>query len=740
MESQTPVPSRSRSALIADLSAGVVVFLVALPLCLGIALASNAPLYSGLIAGIVGGLVVGALSGSQTSVSGPAAGLAAVVAGQIEHLGSFEAFLVTVMLAGGLQILMGVLRAGSIASFIPSSVIKGLLAAIGIILITKQLPHLVGYVAELQGEMTLRPDSSSRPGLAASLHPGSGAIGLLSIAVLVAWDRVAALKKSLVPGPLVVVLLATGLSLLCGAAGPPWELGARQLVQVPVGPGTRELPGVLRNFDVASLANLQVYLGAATIAVVASLETLLNLEAVDRIDPNKRRSPPNRELVAQGIGNLVSGFLGGLPITSVIVRSSVNINAGARTRNSALVHGLLLLLCVALLPGLLNLIPLSCLAAILIATGSKLASPKLFVQMGRGGFDQFLPFAVTVAAILATDLLIGIVIGLIFSILFILQSNLRNPLRRVLEQHVGGQVMHVRLANQVSFLNRVALLKALDEVPPGGNVLIDATESDYIDADVLGLIREYQAETAPARGVQVSLAGFKSTYPGLTDRIQYVDQTTRELQALLTPDEVLSILQAGNQRFCDGETLSRDLVRHRGVVADSRHPLAVVLSGSSSRTPVELIFDVGLGDLVCTRVAGNIPGEEVLGTLEYACLESGCSLVIVMGHTANSLVRLVAEDYLGYSTAERAHSTHLRSIIGEIRQAVEPGRLLRWTTLSPEEQATRIDELSQKHVQRMVDRIQRASPALRELLASGRLKIVGAMYDVRSGRVEFLQN
>ncbi|RPI83878.1 MAG: sulfate transporter, partial [Planctomycetaceae bacterium] len=653
-------------------------------------------------------------------------------------IGSFEAFLLAVALAGGLQILLGALRAGSIAAFIPSSVIKGLLAAIGLILIMKQLPHLVGYVAPLQGDMALHPEAPTDGGFFQRIHWGAGVIGLFSIAVLLLWDRSKMLKKSIVPGPLVVVLSAVALSFLFEKSGSGWPLGARQLVQVPVAESLGGFLGFLKLPDFSGLLDSKIYVAAVTIAVVASLETLLNLEAVDRLDPQKRISPPNRELLAQGAGNLVAGLLGGLPITSVIVRSSVNINAGARTRISGIVHGVLLLGCVALLPGWLNRIPLSCLAAILVATGVKLASPKLFAQMWRNGLDQFLPFAVTVTAILATDLLIGIVIGLAFSILFILRSNLRSPLRRVIEQHVGGEVLHVKLANQVSFLNRVALLKTFDEVPRGGNLLIDASETDYIDADVLGLIREFQSETAPARGIQVSLAGFQDDYGDLSDRTQYIDLTTRELQALLSPDQVLTILKAGNERFCSGETLSRDLVRHRGMVADSRHPLAVVLSGASSRTPVELIFDVGLGDLVCTRVAGNIPCDEVLGTIEYACLDAGASLVIVMGHTANSLVRLAVEEQVD-SRDHVPQATCLPLILKEIQQSIDPARLQGWTSLSQLEQLARIDEFSRRHVQRMADRVGVSTPAIRERFRDGRLRIIGAMYDLRSGRVEFLE-
>ena len=337
---------------------------------------------------------------------------------------------------------------------------------------------------------------------------------------------------------------------------------------------------------------------------MASLETLLNLEAVDKIDPRQRTSPPSRELLAQGIGNVVAGLVGGLPVTSVIVRSSVNINAGGRTKLAAIVHGVLLLVSVVLLPAWLNLIPLSCLAAILLVTGVKLASPALVKQMWDEGRYQFVPFAVTVVAIVLTDLLIGVLIGLAVSIGFILSSNVRRPIRRIVEKHLGGEVVRIELANQVSFLNRAALVRALDEVPRGGHVLLDAQSTDYIDPDVLDLIRDFKEQTAPARGVEVSLLGFRSKYQ-LQDQTQYVDYSTRELQSALTPQQVLQILKDGHERFRTGRRLTRDLGRQVNATADGQHPLAVVLSCIDSRTPAELIFDLGVGDIFSVRIAGQ---------------------------------------------------------------------------------------------------------------------------------------
>jgi len=729
--------------LAADLSAGLVVFLVALPLCLGVALASNAPLFSGLLAGIVGGLVVGAVSQSHTSVSGPAAGLTAVVAAQIATLGSFEAFLVAVVLAGVIQIVLGLVGAGSIADFVPTSVIRGLLAAIGLIIILKQIPHLLGYDADPVGEMSFfQPDRETTFSelvnlfVAERIHPGAALIGLLSVGLLVLWERVKVLKGSLLPGALVAVLAAVAINAFLRGLGDGWGVEVEHLVQVPVADSLAGFVGFLTPPDLTALARPAVYASAVTIALVASLETLLNLEAVDKLDPQKRTSPPNRELIAQGAGNIAAGLIGGLPVTSVIVRSSVNINSGGKTRLATLVHGTLLLLCVALVPGTLNLIPLSALAAVLIVTGFKLASPKLFRQMWEAGYEQFLPFAVTVSAILLTDLLWGIVIGLGFSTLFILRSNLQRPLDRRLEKHVFGDVLHIELANQVSFLNRVALRNALAETPRGGHVLIDARGTDYIDADVLSVIREFEQETAPAHDVDVSLIGFKQHYEQLEDRVRYVDFATRDLQERLTPDQVVQILRDGNERFRKGDMLSRDIAHLRDSTAETRHPLAVVLSGSSSRTPIEMIFDAGLGDIFCTRTTGNAAMPSALGSLEYACIAAGAKVIVVLGHTDNKVVRVAIEALLVPGSGN-GDCVNLDAILVEIQQSVDVAWKSDWTTISREAQQARVDTVSRAHVRRTMRRMLELSPALARLVRKNEIKVVGGMYDLRTGAVEF---
>ena len=743
-DSNTPTASVSAwAALAKDLPAGLVVFLVALPLCLGVALASNAPLFSGIAAGIVGGIVVGLLSGSHTSVAGPAAGLTAIVAAQIATLGSFRAVLLATVLAGVLQIILGVARVGFIAAFFPSSVIKGLLAAIGTILILKQVPHVLGHdtdpVGDLAFEQLDRENTFTELiATALDIHPGAAAVGLASIVLLVLWDKIKVLKGSLVPAPLVVVVISVLMSLALAELGPSWAIQAEHLVNVPM-MSEGGIGSLLQTPDWSMLSKPALYMAAVTLAIVASLETLLNLEAVDRVDPEQRHSPPNRELWAQGVGNVLSGLVGGLPVTSVIVRSSVNVNAGNKTRLSTIVHGALLLGCVLLVPWLLNRIPLASLAAILVMTGLKLASPKLVRQMWQEGRAQFMPFAVTVVAIVATDLLKGIGIGLLVAVGFILHSNLRRPLRKVLEKHVTGNVLRIELANQVSFLNRAALERTLHKVPRGDHVLLDARNTDYIDPDVLDLLDDFRRTTAPVHGVEVSLVGFRDRYPKLEDKIQFVDHTSRDVRDAMTPEQVLQLFKEGNKRFLGGERLTRDLVRQVNATSRGQTPLAVVLGCIDSRTPVELIFDLGIGDVFSVRIAGNVARDKVLGSIEYSTVVAGAKLVLVLGHTCCGAVRAAVEFARKDQTAEEATGCkHIDVLLSEIQDAIDPNIPMP----VPEDPNTPVrdsyvDDVARRNVQRTMAVIRQQSEPLNRLIQEGKIALVGGIYDVRTGEVAF---
>lgn len=726
-----------------DLTAGLVVFLVAIPLCLGIALASNAPLLSGLVSGIIGGIVVGFISRSHVSVSGPAAGLAAIVAAQIASLGSFEAFLLAVIIAGALQIGLGLAKAGGLAAFLPSGVIKGLLAAIGVLLILKQIPHVLGHDSDPEGDMSfLQPDHentfSELARTIGDLHPGAAVIGLGSVVLLTIWQFYKPLKKSIVPVPLIVVLFGMLLSEVFRQLGSPWLIQPGHFVQVPIAQSLKEFVGFLQFPDFTQWSNPAIYVAGLTMAIVASLETLLNLEAADRLDPKQRSSPPSRELIAQGVGNMAAGLIGGIPITSVIVRSSVNVNAGAQTKFSAIIHGVMILVSIALFPTVLNMIPLSCLAAILLVTGLKLASPALVKQMWDQGRYQFIPFALTVVAIVFTDLLIGVMIGLATSLGFILFSNLRRPIHRVVEKRLGGDVLHIELSNQVSFLNRAALLKVFNDVPAGGHILLDAQHTDYIDPDVLDLIREFDEQKGPARDIQVSLVGFKSSYQ-LVDRIQYIDYSSREIQSQLTPAEVLRILKDGHERFRTGQRLSRDLGRQLRSTSEQQHPLAVVLSCIDSRSPTELIFDVGVGDVFSIRIAGNIVSREILGSMEYACAVAGAKLILVLGHTKCGAVT-AAVDFVGApeTAASATGCQHISSLLGIIQQSVDPALAAQLGNSTGTGKEAFVNEVSKRNVSRVVEMVFEQSETLDRLHREGRIAIVGAIYNIATGDIEFL--
>lgn len=479
----------------ADFSASIVVLLVAIPLCLGIALASGAPLFSGIIAGIVGGIVVGMLSGSHLSVAGPAAGLTVIVATAITQLQAFDAFLLAVVLAGSIQVVFGFLKAGIIGDYVPNSVIKGMLAAIGLILILKQIPHLVGYDADYYGDQTFsQPDQENTfSGLISavnSITPMAVLIGLVSLLILIAWES-KAFKKikilQMVPGPLIVVVVAVVINILFVNSNSQFVLEAKHMVALPVAASGSEFVSFFTFPDIGSFSNVNVWKAAFTIAVVASLETLLGIEAADKLDPLKRVTPTNRELKAQGVGNMVSGLLGGLPLTSVIVRSSANAISGAKSKLSTIFHGSMMLLFVMFIPEILNKIPLSALAAILIYTGYKLAKVSLFKDFYSKGWDQFVPFVVTIVAILLTDLLTGIVIGILVGLFFMVRSNFRSSVFVVNDENK----YLMRLRKDVSFLNKPIVKNKLEEVPRDSYVLIDATRADFIDKDIIEEINNF---------------------------------------------------------------------------------------------------------------------------------------------------------------------------------------------------------------------------------------------------------
>jgi MFS superfamily sulfate permease-like transporter len=505
-----------------DFPASIVVFLVALPLCLGVAVASGANPFAGIIAGVIGGIVVGFLSGSPLSVSGPAAGLTSIVALAIDKFQHYDVFLVAVVLAGLFQILMGIFKAGIIGSFIPNSVIKGMLAAIGIILIMKQIPHFLGYDADPEGdESFFQVDHNNTfSEILNSLNhftPLAIFIGTLGIFILIVYEMPTIKKSSFakfIPGPLIVVIAGVAMNEFIGSIRSDLKITSEHLVKLPVLNSMHDLVLNLTFPKWSEILNPQVWVIAITIALVASIETLLSLEAVDDLDPQKRISPPNKELIAQGIGNSISGFFGGLPITSVIVRSSANVNTGAKTKLSSILHGVLLFISALFLSRYLNKIPLSALAAILLFTGYKLSRINIFKEYYKQGFNQFIPFLVTVLAIVFTDLLKGVAIGILVGLFYTVRSNFKTSVSILKDE----SRYLLKLKKEVSFLNKGIVKSILMKIPNNTAILIDATKADFVDQDIIDLVNDFiiNAQTRSIRVYVKKIEGKQNIFNDIT--------------------------------------------------------------------------------------------------------------------------------------------------------------------------------------------------------------------------------
>lgn len=487
---------------------------MAVPLCLGIALASGAPLFAGVISGIVGGIIVGLVSGSQVGVSGPAAGLTVIVLGAIQDLETYPVFLAAVVVSGLIQIALGLVKAGIIGYYFPNSVIKGMLSAIGIIIILKQIPHAFGYDADPEGDLEfIQPDGENTftelITMLDFVSEGALIIFVVSMTILILWEQqfIKRIKIfQVIQGPLVAV--TAGILVNLAFTGSYLHVSAEHMVSLPVAGTINEFFNQFTLFDPSAILRKDVLLTGATIAVVGSLETLLCVEATDKLDPLKRITPTNRELIGQGVGNAFSGIIGGLPVTQVIVRSSANIQSGGRTKLSAIAHGVFLLVCVVFIPDILNLIPLSCLAAILIVVGYKLAKPSIFKQMFNSGRDVYIPFLVTIVGIIFTDLLIGIVLGLSVGIFQVLYNNFKKPYEVTTYEDDGDHKLHLELSENLTFLSKASMIETISHIPDDGKVVIDASRSHFIHPDILEIIEDFK-ENAKFRNIQVETIGFE---------------------------------------------------------------------------------------------------------------------------------------------------------------------------------------------------------------------------------------
>jgi carbonic anhydrase len=711
-----------------DIPAGLVVFLVALPLCLGIALASGAPLISGLIAGMVGGLVVGMISGSHTSVSGPAAGLTAVVLSAITQLKDYEVFLSAVVIAGLLQMIMGAFKIGFIANYVPSSVIKGLLAAIGLILIMNQIPHAFGYDKGKEGDFPLfeRGDGESVftefINMFSFLEWGAIIISVVSILILIFWNKSPLLKNlKFIPSALVVVLIGVVLNIIFKKYLPSLYLQPTHLVNIPEIDGISSLV-ITPTFK--EIGDFKLWKIAFTIAIVASLESLLNLEAIENIDPHKRLAPPNRELIAQGVGNLCSGLLGGLPVTSVIIRGTVNVYAGAASKMSTILHGFFILLCVFFLSPVFNLIPLASLASILLHTGYKLIRVSLFKEILRKGRMQFIVFTCTIVAIVFTDLFVGILIGLALNLFFVLKSNYKTPFKLEKQKLNIGETLRIELSNQVTFLNKASIKKTLWSLPEHSKVVVDATQSDFIDNDVIEILNDFKNTVSGEKHIQLNIVGLQEEYKS-SEQIQFVNVLDKESQQKLTPAEVLDILKKGNERFVKGESIEKYFKHQVTATSMAQNPMAVIVSCIDSRTSPELIFDVGIGDLISIRVAGNIINREIIESIEYSCRELGTRLIAVLGHSHCGAVA---------TAIKWDGEAGIGSITDKIERAIGECTVDRSQII---EDRSMYNTVVKINVRNSINDIRSGSPYLAELIRNNDISIVAGFYETRSGEVIF---
>lgn len=714
-----------------DFIAAIVVFLVAIPLCLGIALASGAPLFSGILSGIIGGIVVGSFSGSHVSVSGPAAGMAAVVVAAISQLGDFNVFLLALVLAGMLQIVLGSLRAGFIADYVPSNVIQGLLCAIGILLIVKQLPlafTLSSDLATLQQNLLGTTEGFSlKPLYELSFHINSGAmiITFISLAILIYFNKTKIHWLKAIPGPIVVVLVGIILNGLFVLSDSYLAQHISQLVNIPRHDGLSDFFAHMQCPTWSAWTNPNVYIYAIVLAVVASLESLLNVKAGEKLDKKRRYCSKDQELFAQGLGNLAAGLIGGIPVTSVIVRTSVNIQAGAKTKFAAILHGAFILLAVVLIPQGLNKIPLSSLAAILLYTGYKLTQPSIYANIFRQGWDRFIPFIVTLVSIVALNLLAGILIGLIVSLFFILKSNSQVRLDIIKEIYPNGITSRLVLPQQTTFLNKASLVAELDSIPKNSQLIIDARYSDYIDKEIIEFIKDFQEEQAPHKQISLNLIGFKDHYD-IHNYIDFINVTTYDVQSTLEVPQVLNILREGNQRFLHDTRIHRSLKVDIKHTATTQHPIAVVLGCIDSRVPVETIFDMSFGDLFCIRIAGNVVNNDVLASIEYACHVVGAKLIVVLGHTRCGAIQAACDG------VEQGHITQL---LAKIRPSIAAETQTTHNRTS--KNSAFVQHVTEFNIANTLLHIYQESAILRQMTDQEDIGLVGAVYDVNSGEVSF---
>lgn len=714
-----------------DFIAAIVVFLVAIPLCLGVALASGTQILSGILSGIIGGIVVGCLSGSQVSVSGPAAGMAAIVLAGVTQLGDFHVFLLALVLAGFLQMLMGFFKAGFIAEYVPSSVVQGLLSAIGVLLIVKQLPlafTLSSSLTELKEHLlSMSEGMVFHPLVDLSFHINKGAmlISLVSMAILIYSDKTKLKWVKIIPGSFAVLIVGISINEYFLTMGSHFAQHSPQLVRLPHHLGLSEFYESMDTPNWSAWSNPNVYGYAVVLALLASLESLLNIKAGEKLDKERRSCSKDKELIAQGVGNVLAGLVGAIPITSLLVRTSLNIQTGARTKIATILHGFFLLFTVILIPTALNKIPLASLATILIYTGYHMMRPRFFLIIYRQGLSRFIPFLATFLGIVFINLLAGIGIGLAVSLFFILKSNSQMRIDLIQEIYPNGVTNRLILPQQTTFLNKASLIAELDSIPKHSQLIIDARYSDYIDKEIVELIKDFQRDQAPHRHILLNLIGFKEHY-NIHHYIDFINVTTYDVQAVLLPHQVLNILREGNQRFLHETRIHRSLKIDIKYTATTQHPIAVVLGCIDSRVPVETIFDMSFGDLFCIRIAGNVVNDDILASIEYACHVVGAKLIVVLGHTRCGAIMAACDD------VEKGHITQL---LAKIKPAILAEKETKNSRNGKNEGF--VQHVTDLNIANTLKHIYEGSHILQSMIKDDEISMVGALYDVNTGEVDF---
>ncbi|HCA89584.1 MAG TPA: carbonic anhydrase [Legionellales bacterium] len=720
----------TKQTFFSDTLASLVVFLIALPLYLSLAWAAGVPWYAGIISGMVGGLVVGLISQSQVSITGPSVALSAIVITAIHQLHHVPSLMLAIMLAGILQLCMGYLRVGFIADYLPSNVIEGLLCAVGMLLILKHIPwaltfspnfiSLKAQLIEGTNHFTFTPLNH----LFYQINLGAVIITGASIFVLYLL-KIKRVKLTYLSIPLIFILIGLILNEFFIFTHSAFIQTQPFLINLPANFNMyhflahHELP----NWQ--AWQNPYVYLFALLIAFSASIESLFNLKASEKLDKKKRYCSKSRELIAQGMGNITSGLLGGLPVATLVSQTAVNIEARACSRYAARIYGLLFLATLMIWPYWLNKIPLASIAMVLMYVGYQLTKPIIFKNYYHQGMDRFIPFIVTFISILAFNILVGTVIGLVCSLFIILKHNSQTRLDVIKEQYPSGTTYRLLLPQHLSFLKRASFMAELYSIPSNTQLIIDARYSDFIDKEIIELIEEFRQEHAPLKAIALNLIGFKPQY-AIHDYIDFINITTYDAQTSVRAFEVLRLLKEGNMRFIEEKRINRSPRIDVHYTAPKQYPMGIILGCIDSRVPVETIFDMGVGDLFCARVAGNVMNDDMLASIEYACHVAGAKLIVVLGHTRCGAVQAACDH------VQTGHITQLLAKLNPVLAAETT--FIEERTSQNTQFVQRITTLNVAHT---VNQLYERSDILKNAIQKNEIGIVGAIYDVETGCVQF---